>query len=193
MRTPALSLIVLVFWIGTPLAQDSSTAQAYDVADAYQIYSLLIPHQESYGFAKGTLVIQEQTVTSADVVGACLSPEAAREFSAAISDYRRSQTKKWLLKRQFQIEKPYEIESEQTLGRLRGHGLASWDAYYDHYPQSGGWIFMSAVGFNKNKTRAIVYMGSICGGLCGQAQFHLLEKVQGQWKEIPGVTCVTVS
>jgi hypothetical protein len=192
-RAFVLSLIVSALCTGTPVAQDSSAAQAYELADAYQIYSLLIPHQESYGFAKGTIIIQEQTMTNADVVEACLSPEVAREFKTAISDYRRSRTKKWLLKRQFQIEKPYEIQSKQTLGRLRGHGLASWDAYYDHYPESGGWIFMSAVGFNKNKTQAIVYMGSICGGLCGSAQFYVLKKVQGQWKEIPGVTCVTVS
>lgn len=192
-RTLVLSLIVLLLYIGTPLAQDSSAAQAYEVADAYQIYSQLIPYQESYGFAKGTLIIQEQTVTNADVAGACLSPEVARQFKSAISDYRRSQRKRWLLKRLFQIEKPYEIVNEQTLGLLRGHGPEPWHAYYEHYPRSGGWIFMSAVGFNRNKTLAIVYIGSICGGLCGQAQFHLLEKVKGQWKELPEVTCMTVS
>jgi hypothetical protein len=193
MRALALSLIVSVLWIGTPVAQDSSAAQAYEAADDYQIYSLLIPQQESYGFAKGTLIIQEETASNAEVSGACLSPDVVRRFKGAISDYRRSQTKKRLLKRQFQIEKPYEIVNEQTLNLLRGHGVDPWDVYYDHYPRSGGWIFMSPVGFNKNKTLAIVYMGSICGGLCGRAQFYLLEKVRGHWKEVPTATCVVVS
>jgi hypothetical protein len=193
MRALAPNLIVLAFCIGTAVAQNSSAGQPLVGADAYEIYSLLIPQQESYGFAKGTLVVQEETLTNRDVSCACLSSETTRRFGGAISDYRRSQTKKWLLNRHFVIEKPYEIVNEQTLGLLRGHGSERWDAYYDHYPKSGGYIFMSAVGFNKNKTLAIVYMGSICGGLCGQAQFHLLEKVRGHWKEVPAATCVVVS
>jgi hypothetical protein len=194
MRTLALSLIVSVLWIFTTVAQDSSAAQPYEVDDAYQIYSLLLPQEESYGFAKGTLIIQEETASNAAVSGACLSSEVANRFKDAIYDYKRSQAKKWLLKRQFQIEKPYEIVNKESMTLLfKGHGLDGWDAYYDHYPRSGGYVFMSAVGFNKNKTLAIVYTGSICGGLCGRAQFHLVEKLQGHWKEVPAVTCVTVS
>jgi hypothetical protein len=114
----------------------------------------------------------------------------ANRFKGAISDYRRLQTKKWHLQRQFQIEKPYEIVNKETIALLLKGG---WDGYSDQYPSSGGYIFMSAAGFNKNKTLAIVYTGSICGGLCGRAQFHLLEKVQGHWKEVPAATCVMVS
>jgi len=52
-------------------------AKTYDVEDAYRIYSLLLPHEESYGFAKATLIIQEETVSK--VVAAsepCVTPEA---------------------------------------------------------------------------------------------------------------------
>lgn len=125
MRAFAPSLIVVAVWIGTAVAQDSSTGQPYVGADAYEIYSLLIPQQESYGFAKGTLVIQQETLTNRDVAGACLSSETTRRFGGAISDYRQSQTKKWLLNRHFEIEKPYEIVNEQTLGLLRGHGIGA--------------------------------------------------------------------
>ena len=52
---------------------------------------------------------------------------------------------------------------------------------------------MSAVGFNKETTLAVVYTGSSCGGLCGSWSFHLLEKTDGKWKEAPGVTCSMVS
>ena len=193
MRTLSFALVAPVLSIVTALPQVPSAAKAYEEPDAYQIYSLLLPQEESYGFAKGTLIIQEETTFNAAVVGACLSPEVAKQFKDAISDYERSRTKTWLLRRRFQIDKPYEIVNKETLALFRGHGLDSWDDYYNRFPQSGGYVFMSAVGFNKKKTQAIVYTGSICGGLCGRAQLHLLEKVRGQWKEVSGVTCVTVS
>jgi len=193
MRTLCFSLIIPLLGIGFAMPQVSSAAQPYDDPDAYQIYSLLLPQEESYGFAKGTLIIQEETASNDPVVGACLNAEDAKQFKDAISDYERSRTKTWLLKRHFHIEKPYEIVNEETLALVRGHGIDSWDDYYNRYPQSGGYVFLSPVGFNKKKNQAIVYTGSICGGLCGRSQFHLFEKVKGQWKEVPGVTCVTVS
>ena len=52
---------------------------------------------------------------------------------------------------------------------------------------------MSAVGFNEDKTLAVVYSGSTCGGECGRWSLHLFEKIDGKWKSLPGVTCVTVS
>jgi len=185
MRTLSFALIFSILCIVTAVAQEPSTAQPYDDPDAYRIYSLLLPQEESYGFVKGTLIVQEETASNAPVAGACLDSEVVEQFKDAISDYERSRTKRWLFQRQFKIEKPYEILNSKTIAHL--------EASDQPRPKSGGHIFMSPVGFNRGKTLAIVYTGSICGGLCGSSQFHLLEKVHGQWKEVSGVTCVTVS
>ncbi|MFZ0864789.1 MAG: hypothetical protein WCA27_07555 [Candidatus Sulfotelmatobacter sp.] len=185
MRTLSFVLIVPALGIVTAMPQEPSAAQPYEEPDAYQIYSLLLPQEESYGFAKGTLIIQEETVASEAVVAACLDPEGARRFKYAASDYERARTKKRLLQRQFKIDKPYEIVDSKTIARF--------EASDQPRPKSGGHIFMSPVGFNREKTLAVVYTGSICGGLCGRSKFHLLEKVHGQWREVSGVTCVTVS
>jgi hypothetical protein len=58
---------------------------------------------------------------------------------------------------------------------------ADWEGFYQRYPNSGGWIELSAVGFNATKTVAVVYMGHHCGSLCGGGGFHVLEKKNGQW------------
>ena len=185
MRTLSFALIVSVLGIAIAMPQKRSAAQPYDEPDAYKIYSLLLPEEESYGFAKDTLIIQEETLSNVAVVGACLTPEVQKQFKDAISHYERSRSKPWLLQRRFKIEKPYEIVNSDTINRPpASEKLRS---------NSGGYIFMSPVGFNKEKTRAIVYTGSTCGVLCGRSRFHLLQKVRGQWKEISGVTCVTVS
>ena len=178
-------------WSAIAPGQTSIAAKTYDVKDAYQIYSLLLPHEESYNFAKGTLIIQEETESKRDVSEPCVTPEAASRFKDAIADYKRVNKKQWLLQRQFQIEKPYEIVSSETIGIVLRSG--DWDGFLKRYPESGGYIIMSAVGFNREKTLAVVYAGSSCGGLCGSWRFHLLAKIDGNWKEVPGVTCSMVS
>lgn len=178
-------------WSAIAAGTDPAAAKSYDVTDAYRIYSLLLPYQESYGFAKGTLIIQEETVSTRDGAEPCVTPEAATRFKDAITDYKRLNRKPWLLQRRFEIEKPYELVSSDTIRALFGEG--GWNGFYKRHPDSGGYIIMSAVGFNKEKTLAIVYTGSSCGGLCGRWSFHLLEKIDGNWKQVPGITCSMVS
>jgi hypothetical protein len=169
----------------------SMKTKTYDVEDAYQIYSVLLPREESYRFAESTLVIQQETEVSPHKPEECVTAAAADRFKEAILDYASANGEKWLLQRGFHIEKPYQIVSTNDMKPIFKDG--GWKAFYKHYKDSGGYIVMSAVGFNQEHNRAIVYMGSACGQICGQWQLHLLEKVEGQWKPVPGVTCITQS
>jgi hypothetical protein len=182
------AVVALVFVSVSVSSKSSSVPKIYDTPEAYQIYSLLLPDEEAFGFAKGTLIIQEETVSKD--VKSCFTPEAATKFHDAVEDYVRVNKKRWLLQGQFQIEKPYEIVNSATIGVS---STDDWESFYERYPDSGGFIIMSAVGFNKEKTQAVVYTGTSCGVLCGRWLFHLLEKVDGNWKKVPGVTCITVS
>ena len=63
---------------------------------------------------------------------ACISLEVACQFKDAITDYNRVNLKRWSLQRQFQIDKPYEIVSPDTVGVLFKQGL--WKAFEERYP-----------------------------------------------------------
>jgi hypothetical protein len=172
------------------VAQDSTAAQPYEVADAYEIYSLLLPGEQSYGFAQGTLVIQEETLASVELDDNCLTPQAAREFKDAIEDYKRH-NKPMVLQRRYKIDRPYELVTTETIGNfIRDF---NWDEFYKRYPGSGGIIMMSAVGFNRQRTLAIVYTWSTCNNLCGRGSFNLLKKAHGKWVSVPGVRCSVAS
>jgi hypothetical protein len=179
----SLSLVVACLCCSAIAAgQTSVPAKTYDVADAYEIYSLLLPHEESYRFAKETLMIGEETVSNVEIVQGCLTPAAANKFKDAIADFNLAHREKRLLSRRFQIEKSYKLVSSDRIKALPDH------------PQSFvAYVVVSPVGFNHAKTRAIVYVRSSCGGLCGSASFHLLEKVHGSWKEVPGDICRVAS
>ena len=146
------------------------------------IYSLLLPQEESYRFAKDTLMIREKTLPDIGVTEACLTSAVANKFKDAIAGFNRFHSKKWLLQRQLQIEKPYKIVSSGVIAALP-----------DYPPSSAAYVEMSPVGFNHEKTQAIVYIGSSCGGLCGSWRFHLLGKLHDNWKEAPVATCILAS
>jgi hypothetical protein len=61
------------------------------------------------------------------------------------------------------------------------------------YPDSGGFMQVSAVGFDTARARAIVYMAHSCGGLCGGGTYHFLQKIDGVWREVKvqGMTSCT--
>src|SRR5262249_8053919 len=94
--------------------QQSPPLSPYDVDEAYRVYSVLLPREESYEFAKGTLVIQEETV-SEHLDAKCLTAAATRKFKDAIVDYERANSKQWLLQRLFQSEKPYGLVSSDAI------------------------------------------------------------------------------
>ena len=173
------------------LAQHATAPEPFDVSEAYQVYSVLLPSEEAANSGKGTLVIQQETVRGAEPSEPCLTPEAAIKFKDAIADYKQVNSKPWLLQRQFHTEEPYHLVRSQSIQTL--FKLHDWDGFYKQYPDSGGYVTLSGVGFNQDKTRAIVYSGTACGLLCGRWSWHLLEKIDGRWKEVPGVSCVTVS
>ena len=197
MRTRMIRLIptmgLLIPFMLSVSSQDSSPPKAYDIPEAYQIYSLLIPHEEAYQFGKATAIIQEDTVSHPLDAG-CFEAKAALRFKGAFADYREVQKRTWLLQRRFQIERPYELVRSDTIRQFFSErGPEGWKNFNQRYPESGGFIIVSPVGFDKSKTLAVVYTGSSCGGLCGRWIFHLLEKDGGEWKAISGVTCVTMS
>jgi hypothetical protein len=41
---------------------------------------------------------------------------------------------------------------------------------------------MSAVGFDADQTRALVYMENHCGSLCGDGATRFLRKEDGRWR-----------
>lgn len=178
---PTLTLLLVVLSITAATGQEFSAEQPYENADAYKIYSLLLPQQESYAFAKDMLMIQQNAVAQ-DISGACLRQADADKFKSAIADYNRVQQKKWVFQRQFQIAKPYRIVGTDVISALPDR------------PQSAvSYVRMSPVAFNSDKTQTIVFMESSCGGLCGSWRFHFLKKVDGKWKEAAIATCVGAS
>lgn len=171
-----------------------SDLPAYTDADAYEIYSVLLkplgPPQN--------LVIQIETedYPLPGYRDTCLTPAKGEEaiYAAVIENYRKMNKGRWRLQPKFAPAITYRLVLQADIEAIFKTGGA-WKGFYKKYPNSGGYIAMSAVGFNADKTIAIVYKGSSCDFLCGRGTYHVFRKTAGTWSEIKwtGKTCAWVS
>jgi hypothetical protein len=77
----------------------------------------------------------------------------------------------------------YLLVGEKELAQVfrKGEFDRAWTRFYAKYPNSSGLIFLSKVGFNSDRTQAMLYAGRQCGGLCGSGSYLLLNKRNGKW------------
>ncbi len=178
------SALLLVFGLLTTKSgsQDSAAPRLYNVAEAYKIYNLLLPQEPSYAFGKDKVMIRQEAVPGGGTP--CLTTSAARKFAEAVAAFKRLQQKMWTLQPRFQLDKPYKLITPEEIKTLPDTPTQS---------AANSYVEISIVGFNREETRAVLFMGSPCGGLCGGWSYHLLEKVDGKWHEVPGVNCSLAS
>ena len=60
----------------------------------------------------------------------------------------------------------------------------SWAAFNKKFPGANGYVIVSNVGFNEDRTQALVDISNKCGDKCGAEQFILLSKTNGSWAVI---------
>jgi hypothetical protein len=184
--------LAFVVWRCVVLAEPVGS-HPYEVDEAYEIYNELIPRTDTYVFSKGILIVEQRTSQQPDVSSACLTQEGSDKFAEAIADLSRVQRTSWLLQPRFHTAKPVQLVNSETIQSLFGEGEGGWNNFFKRYPNAGGYISLGPVGFNHDKTLAIVHVATSCRGSRDKHRFHLLQKGQGFWREVAGLGCSTGS
>ena len=166
-----------------------------DDPEAYVVYATLIAAEgPARRDASKQLVIQRETVVNKDctVSGGALETD----WKAVADDFKLENAHVRFVSPDRDLHRPYVVVPEKDLLAFFTKQGGNWPAFYRQYPDSGGYVELSAIGFDRSKTRAMVYVAHHCGGLCGGGSYHLLEKVDAKWREadVPGMTtCMWVS
>ena len=148
--------------------------------DSYEIYSMLLRTEMPPHWNIADWAIRQETQSypnfgakDGNNVNECLqlSPGQESIYLPLIKDYVAKNKKKLVLERKFDLPQyaligPTEVKSIQQRSR------AAPSVIFD----------VSAVGFNQDATRALVYVGHYCGSPCGGGRYHLLVKKDGHWE-----------
>ena len=167
-----------------------------DDEEVYRVYASLLPNEWPTRVARAkTLVLQEET----EIETKCMPSGTPGEMGwrIVVEDFQRQKATVRRILPARDIGSDYVVVAKADLREIFEADLSdSWRSFYDRFPDSGGITYVSAVGFDPAKTRAMVYVAHVCGRLCGGGTHHFLEKQDGVWREVevPGVEqCVWMS
>lgn len=197
MRLPVVAVVAVLAGTVASLADLSAErrAQAATVADseAYAVYASLIPDEWIVQMAHAKkLVIQEETEANLRLLPAG-KPLEGPPWREVVDAFKAANRNRPRLLPGRDLGRPYIVVLANAIGatfkEVPDDPLFGWTGFYRRYPDSGGFVQLSAVGFDRRKQRALVYIAHHCGSLCGGGSHHFLEKVQGVWRKarIPGL------
>jgi hypothetical protein len=97
-----------------------------------------------------------------------------------IADYKAKNKELHPLKDSSNLKIKHVLVEDESLSRILKEGR--WEEFYEQYPDSGGFISFSQVGFNPEMNQAFVYFEHWCQRLCGSGIYVLLDKGAEGWK-----------
>ncbi len=162
--------------------------------DVYAIYALAVNdlQQNDFPGSEGeTIAIYEKTGDRQSALSLlkCHTPVPAQRdlYAKLFKSFRRALTHRWVIEHQFQLMTPYVLTKPgESPRRSESSARSSQRESSKNLPENQLSIktryTLSAVGFNEDRSRALVYAGCECGELCGYGYLHFLIKVNGRWK-----------
>jgi hypothetical protein len=212
----AIFLVAGVFSALMQQAADPAT-EAARTQDVYAVYSVLMSNPRVIGGDSKTYAIAASTTPASldraeGRIGRCGAPPPGNEkrWEEILADFRSRTDSPVSLQRELKIAKPYvflteaEIEAFMSAQNANRAVISAFDqgASSAHItyrgpavpdPQFGGAVSvfsLSNVYFNSDRTLAVVSISSACGGLCGQGQRIVYEKIAGSWRVVTGgISC----
>jgi hypothetical protein len=170
------------------LAQEQGSNHVDD-SESYAVYRALLPAEWTVRIAHAkTLVFQQETT----IYQRCMPSDAEVNavWQPVVENFRTANATARILLPRFDLGIPYTLASSSEIqAALSLVSNDPWVGFFKRYPDSGGYMMVSAVGFDTLTSRAIAYMAHRCGLLCGGGRYHFLEKINGVWRETknPGV------
>jgi hypothetical protein len=180
---PMLALAVTLAWSGWFARAQDAPLEPVNDPEAYAVYASLLPNEWPVRTANAkTLVFQQETDMKRDCMPSGKPVET--DWRQVVDNFRVENASVRIVRPGFPLGRPYIVVPRADIEALLRdpESLGLFSTFYKRYPDSGGFIVVSAVAFDPLKERAMVYMSHFCNLLCAGGAYHLLEKVDGAWR-----------
>jgi hypothetical protein len=204
-RTLKLAIAALTLLTGSTVAQTpqprtKGVAIKVDrAADAYAIYSLLMPGVpfDSMSPEQAPRLAIAATTVNINDMNPAIPPEGQlqpppnneKAFREAVQDFQTRRYERVQLEHQLKLDRPYTLLSADDVAELRNSlaGIDPGSQLKDKWAGYPGITYFSEVYFNTSRTAALVYMNNFCANLCANGQWIYLEKQDNQWVRRSGL------
>lgn len=164
-------------------------AQGPPSSEEYSVYAALF-RDKSADEQHVQLVIADQTAidhffsqpASDDLGIQTLIKELPQLEKETAVDFLSKNRTSWTLKNEFKLNAEIIlITTDERKNFFKGYIDDGWKLFHTKYPRAGSIDTLSRVGFNQEKTQALIYYGYTCGGLCGQGQYIQFTRKEDRW------------
>ena len=166
----------------TALQSNNSDARVDQVdPEEYLIYSIILSDERYIDGKTKQVVIESRTFGNTSVDESvsssmiALSPET-------VENYEVKKSLNSLLGPHLKIRVPYTLISKEEVDKIFQGSSNGWQMFYSKFPGAKGLIHLSRVGFNSERTQALVNVGIGCDWICGDEHLLLLIKHDSEWK-----------
>ena len=187
-----LALLLLPFFQASENGVANHATQADLAPEEYAVYAAVV--SKLFACEKVTfdtqatvklLVIKDHTTVDR------LAPKALEDWEyvsrrlpsisqETANDYKERNRGSHQIKDTFNLKIEYALVRKDELEHVLKSG--GWETFYEKYPDSGGYISFSRVGFNPERNQALIYFEHWCQMLCGSGIYVLLSKGEDGWK-----------
>ncbi len=147
------------------------------VDEDYAVYSTILADSR---YKNKIIIISDYTLQSA-FTPYSLNQDISNLSEDTISNYQTVKEDNQKLENNFAVEDNVLLLSEKERSILFRKGQNGWEKFYKKYSNVKGIISFSRVGFNQERTQALVSVSIGCGSLCGEGNLIFLEKENGKW------------
>ncbi len=153
--------------------------------DEYDVYSAILLHIFAWtkaGVPK--LIVVKQKTRGSRTVDRMISSlvQKGEVDSILADDFIKKNENLCELENKFGIPESIALVTDYELEEIT-RGSGSWDKNFGaKYPNAGGLITFSRIGFNRDFTQALAYFGQTSGPLTGSGHLVILAKKDSIWK-----------
>jgi hypothetical protein len=164
----------------------SPITQASPEPEEYVVYNALLKEM-FIGKETKQLVVEKYTAVSDYSNG---DPGQMLEMLSPLSketteDFKTKNEQPYELSDRFNLKVKINFLGKNELEQLfrrRDEKYDGWKIFRQKYRTAGAIVTLSRVGFNADKSQALIFVGYQCDWLCGEGNYILLIKKEGEWK-----------
>ncbi len=152
--------------------------QTSDENEDYAVYSAILADHK---YETKVMVVNDYTAHGLIADATNLNQEIPNLNEETISGFQTANKEDKKLENNFTTNGRIIFLSEKEESKIFRKNQDGWARFYKKYPKARGIVTFSRVGFNQERTQALVSVSYSCGGLCGQGNFIFLQMKEGKW------------
>lgn len=167
-----------------PPSRATAVPQFGPDTEEYAVYAALLEGKFTNGETEQVLIVDHTRVNKAESVERDLSQfqEVVPLTPDLVASFKERNQKSYPLEPKLDLSIEYQLLSQAEIDELQPKDKASgWKLFYELYPKTTGFLYLSRVGFNDDLSQALVYHSMYRYGQPILGGYTLLNREDGRW------------